>query len=187
MSIYVFTANNYLFIGLKKSLECITSQSCYLVKQNDLNVTDILKSACQDDIFLLIPEGLKFSFRFLNAVNHSQAKVLYCLRHTSYAYHSYFGFSVLPKNFTLHELISSCRVRKNIKKTRPPQLTSQEKLILYYSIRGLSVNTIAKHLSLSCKTIYHHQLKAVNKIGVRKVRDLVNIPKDYIDFLHLNY
>lgn len=42
---------------------------------------------------------------------------------------------------------------------------------------------MSKYLDISEKTIYQHQRNALNKIGMTKPRNVVGLPKNFIEFL----
>ncbi|MFB0713420.1 helix-turn-helix transcriptional regulator [Buttiauxella noackiae] len=64
-----------------------------------------------------------------------------------------------------------------------PKITTREKNVLIYTLNGIDINIMSHLLKISHKTIYQHQRNALKKFGIRKPRDIINLPTNFIDYI----
>ena len=95
-----------------------------------------------------------------------------------------FNFVMINYKFYLSDLFLAIHAKNKTNfYTRFPHFTSQEKKVLFYTAKGHSVSDMSKYLDISKKTIYQHQRNALYKIGMDKPRNVVCLPKNFIEFL----
>lgn len=187
MNVYVITRNHYLYRGIVHSLQD-TSKFTFIHLSPDMKTCrEIIKNATPLDILLLVSDyGCKFDFQFLVSASKCRASVVYSGWFDNFKFQRMFGFTLIGGNFYLSDLLQALNVRNNVSRSiRYPKITLQEKKILFHLWKGVSVTEIARFLSVEPKTVYQHQRNVLNKIGIRKARDLFLLPKNFIEYMYL--
>lgn len=188
VNVFVVTENHYLYYGIDASLVGRGDYRVSMVSSEKTMNSAIIKNAQDTDIIFLVAEKNNFDFGFLKTICKCRAKVIYAKNDTNFPFGYMFDFIVITARFFLSDLLQA--INSSQRKSRIvkfPNITKSERIILYYTIRGTSVNDMARYLSVSTKTVYQHQHNALAKVGVRKVSQLTEIPNKFIDYLYLKH
>ncbi|MCK7230005.1 helix-turn-helix transcriptional regulator [Enterobacter asburiae] len=188
MNLFIVTSNYYLFCGIESLLVDKVHHRLTLINPEEAEKSSQIKNAGCSDIIFLVSEGTHYAFHFLQQACKSKAKVIYAKHATDFPFNKTFDFIVISARFYLSDILLAINVRQVKSRTvRYPRITETEKLILYYTARGASVNAISQYLSISISTVYQHQRNALSKVGVRKASQLPELPKNFIEYLYLRY
>lgn len=184
MNIYVFTQNIYLYTGIKHTLKKYLKANIVHITFNEVNDFVNQHYFLSDDIFILSSESVKLDFHLLLLLSKSSTKTIISRDNLNFNYNAIFQFSEIPENFCLRDLLQAIHLNPIIRKTTTmPKITTREKNVLIYTLNGIDINIMSHLLKISHKTIYQHQRNALKKFGIRKPRDIINLPTNFIDYI----
>nr|EKW5935112.1 helix-turn-helix transcriptional regulator [Citrobacter farmeri] len=147
---------------------------------------EIIKNATPLDVLLLISDyGSKFDFHFLVSASKCRGHVIYSGCFDNFKFHKMFGFTLIRGHFHPNDLLQALSSKNNISRNiHLPRITEKERQILFQTWSGTSISDIAKIMSLGPKTVYQHQRNVLDKIGIRKARDLYLLPENFVEYIY---
>lgn len=181
---YICTSNFYLYKGIVCSLsEKINCHFIWLSSIDKKNAI-FLQELRPQDIVMLLSETNDIDFYFLMKLCKCECKVIMATSEQNWLLSIMFNFAMMSNKFYLSDLLLAIhsKNRHNFY-TNFPKFTQQEKKVLFYTSKGYSVTTMSQYLAISEKTIYQHQRNALNKIGLDKPRNVVGLPKNFLNFM----
>lgn len=185
MKIYVITENNFLFTGVVHSLSPRMNSQFIQLNPLDKNNYSTYEDSDIVDIYILAPEYLRIDFDMLVALNKTRSSVIIASSETDWNVGRVFSFSKMEKKFSLSDLLQcifTLRPSGN-KQIYLPKITSSERSVLLMTLNGVSIDFIGFRLDMAIKTVYSHQKSALRKLGVRKFRDIVTLPENFIEYV----
>lgn len=184
IKVFICTENYYLYKGVVCSLSERLNCHFVWIKDIDSNKTQLLQEIQPQDIVILLTETNVIDFYFLINLCKCNCKVIMASSEQNWLLNIMFNFVMMNCKFYLSDLLLAIHSKnKNCYYAQYPRFTRQEKKVLFYTSKGHSVSDISKYLDISEKTIYQHQRNALNKIGMTKPRNVVGLPKNFIEFL----
>lgn len=179
MQIYVMTENVFLFKGIVECFANSNEVSVSLINFEQLKNLSDNNGILNDDVFLL--SLIEFShtlasMMILNTHNRRMLFIPYDKKTKVTA--SFFHKIELNEHLSKEELKVGIFNTGKDKKDRNAlgRLTKQQLTILGYLLQGISISEISKRLKINYKTAYFHQRAALDKIGVKKIAHLSNVP-----------
>lgn len=184
MRFYILTQNNYIFAGLKHTLnEYQENDFIQLDPKDDQNI-EIYKSSSASDIFFFIPDGEYLDLMSLMHLHHSHSSVIIANNDISWNVSAVFDFTTLPQKFILSDILHALNLLKIKKKTiQFPRMTQNEKKVLILVNKGYAIPSISRLMNIKTKTALAHQLNALKKMGIKKTHHIYKLPKDYIRYV----
>lgn len=87
--------------------------------------------------------------------------------------------------FYIDKFINGWRCKKNIRANHKVsflerQLSPREKSIFIYTKEGKNIAWISNTLGISSKTVWTHRRRAMDKLGVKRLHQFINIPRSLI-------
>lgn len=181
MNIYILTQNFYLYAGINNALkEHLNAKIIHITFDE---VYDLLKKHffLSDDVFILSSEFATLDFSSLLLLSESGAKTIISRNNFRFNYRDIFNFAEIPQNFYLSDLLQAIHLTPSIRKsTTLPKITEREKSILFYISSGIDIYVVSEMLNISHKTTYQHLQNALKKVGIRKSRDIIKLPRNFI-------
>lgn len=188
----ISTSNKYLLYGIEKILEKIMScnfnsvsyvKDCYQ-KNHEVKTAHIFHIIYVDSAFVV------------NEFKPHSSTVAFCFIMPAKARrHLEKGRSVIYINNSLRiveqELITAIKALirpvslRNRTKIRNRDLTSRQKEILHYFLKGTPVEEIAKEINVAIKTVYSHRRAIYSRLGVRNTAEFYK-QKHLIELLYNN-
>ncbi|WP_313080948.1 helix-turn-helix transcriptional regulator [Atlantibacter sp.] len=180
---YICTDNYFLYKGIVCSLA--ERLNCHFVWVSDINQAQyILSEVRQEDVVILLAETNTIDFYFLIKLCKCQCKVIMASHEQNWLLNIMFNFIMINSHFYLSDLLLAIHSKTmHSFYAKYPKLTRQEKKVLFYTYKGHSVSAMSRYLEISEKTIYQHQRNALTKIGMEKPRNVVGLPKNFLEFL----
>jgi len=188
INVFIITNNYYLFRGIEAALEGNVEFRIVHIEPDSPALPVFMRISSSRDILLLISDGYIFDINFLIAACKSRAGIIYSTRNATTGFHPVSGFVMMHSRFYMSDLLQAIYTQQSEKReVNYLNITSQEKRVLYHTIHGETICEIGRLLSISRRTVYLHQRNAIKKIGFKKTRDLINLPKNLIDTLYSEY
>ncbi|MFJ3458544.1 helix-turn-helix transcriptional regulator [Scandinavium goeteborgense] len=184
MNIYILTQNLYLYVGIKNALKEHINAKIMHIKFDEVYYFLKQHYFLGDDVFILSSEFSTLDFSSLLLLSKSNAKTIISRNNFRFNYREIFNFSVIPQKFYLSDLLQAIHLTPVIHiSTTLPKITEREKSILFYISSGIDIHVVSEILNISHKTTYQHLKNALKKVGIRKSRDIINLPRNFITYM----
>lgn len=184
VKVFICTENYYLYRGIVCSLS--ERLNCHFVRLNnfDQRKAHLLQEIRSQDIVIILTEINTIDFYFLINLCKCNCKVIMAGSEQNWLLSIMFNFVMINCKFYLSDLLLAIHSKNKINYcAQYPRFTPQEKKVLFYTYKGHSITIMSRYLNISEKTVYQHQRNALNKIGMRKPRNVMCLPKNFIEFL----
>jgi|GEM_PF-3450326 len=174
MCIYIITDDVFFFTGLKSIMRQRIGDE-YIHLHSD-NIFSFLKGKVpgSEDIFIIASECLSLNLMVLLYLKNFMAKLLVTENKTNRALYHYLPSAVIKSNATAVDILTMINLDEiKHRHSMFDKITERERVILLYTLKGISVRSIKSVMKISIKTIYSHRKNGLSKLGVRSLMDLL--------------